>query len=315
MPTTDAALAAVALDALAEAGVPFVVLHGEAEIASGKVTTDVDIAVGWPPDRTVRAIAPALRAAHVHLIVVWSYDPGVLTTFWCDATGERGVELDMLFDPSGRNRYGLRSVPLVSACETGARWPRPDPLDELVYLLRKRQVKGQADRFEALLARARDIGMEVVLARAEEALEPAAFRLLCMAMTSGHAVPESVRRFRHPLHYVQRLRRSAGFWAHLGGVEGSTAWEVARRLGAVLAGASVLDLSCRPVALWCRAVAGPSALRTIMLGRLRPWVVLSTGCLPRWPHPDLVIEETASVDELCAHVVAAMERRFGEIGT
>lgn len=306
MPTTDAALAAVALDALVEVGVPFAVLHGEAEVVVGETSSDLDVVVGCAPERAVVAIGPALKEQGLRLIVAWPYDVCTLTTFWCDAACWRGLQLDMLCDPGGRNRYGVRSPELLARTVPGTRWPRLDPVDELVYLLRKRQVKGDGARFADLLNRARTVGVDRVLTRADEVLAPPAARVLRAAVVSARveAEPMSVRR--NARRYVSRLRRPVGFWAHLRGAAASAAGEVARRFDAVLVGASTVELS-RP------AAASPMAVARILTARLRPALVVSTGVTPKWPRPDLVVDEIGSVDEVCGRLVAAMERRLEEV--
>lgn len=150
MGTTDGVLAATALDALLEVGVPFVLLHNEKGILAASTLSDVDVAVGCDPRAAVEAILSPMRERGLLLVLTWLYDVGSMSSFWMNPESLAGVQVDMTHDPRGSGRYGLLTERVVETGERGKRWPVANPDAELAYLLSKRASKGQALRLAAL---------------------------------------------------------------------------------------------------------------------------------------------------------------------
>jgi hypothetical protein len=133
-------LACLVLDTVASTGVPYAVLHGEDRIADGRADSDVDLVVGCPPHQVVRSLAPMLAASGLILGLVWPYDVCALTSVWL-APGPNGVQLDLVCDPYGWGKYGLRTDALLQRRIRGRCWWRLDGRAERIYLLSKRAEK------------------------------------------------------------------------------------------------------------------------------------------------------------------------------
>ena len=219
--TTSAPLARAAVDSLMESGVSLALLHREADLLSGDVGSDVDMAVGEPPRQLLTRSLSRLHAAGLHPVVVWEYDvAGTATVFLSTGSASDGVQLDLLFDPEGHGKYGVRTKAMIDAAKPGDRWPRADRLGELAYLIRKRQVKGDRPRMAELVAQAQS----VPAAEFDEAVrttlsDPAAGEVMAMVRersSGGHRRPPAYwalatqrlgRRVLHPI----------GCWAELRG--------------------------------------------------------------------------------------------------
>lgn len=310
MPTTDVRLAAAALDALVAAGVPFAVLHREGDIASGDVGSDIDVILDGFASRALRVAGDALWARGIRLLVVCPYDRGAVATFWADPFCTAGMQLDFLTHPAGGDRCGLRSSVVVAAAVQGRRWPRLSPLDELVYLLRKRQVKGDAVRFAELAAQARSVGLDAVCDRARQVLHPAAARRLEAALRNGSVPPTTANPLRpgrlrwrpgDARRYAGRIRRPVGFWAHLTGAAEPVASKITGRFRRVLVAADVIPLTAGPSGWWVWA-------RRVMPLRLRPALAVTVGRVPTGMRPDLVADE-GDTDAVADAITAAMHRR------
>ena len=151
MGTTSGALAASVIDALVDQDVSFAVLHRAAELHDGKVESDIDLVVADPPLVLMRRLRSALGRLDLNTVMVWRYDAGQTLTFFLARSdlGE-GVQLDLLCDPLGHGKYGIRTGVLLEETQR-AEWPQLLPLPGKLYLLRKRIVKGQQDRVSQLV--------------------------------------------------------------------------------------------------------------------------------------------------------------------
>ena len=122
------------------------VLHREDYIAAHMVDSDADLCVSYHPLEIMSVIAPRLAGSGIFLIQVWNYYRCSYTFFFSDSGGQFGAQIDVLHDPKGIGRYGVRTNVLLAKRSTGVRWPRIDELDEALYVLRKRQVKRDVQR-------------------------------------------------------------------------------------------------------------------------------------------------------------------------
>src|SRR5438552_15767372 len=142
MATSSGRLAAAALDALAASAVRFAVLHKEDLVATEAIESDVDIVVAGDPMAVLGGALPALHGAGLHPVAFWPYDVARTgTIFLATADATEGVQLDMLSDPKGEGKYGVRSAVLLARAVPGLRWPTISREHRLLYLLRKRSVK------------------------------------------------------------------------------------------------------------------------------------------------------------------------------
>ena len=138
MATTRGNLACLLLDTLASTGVEYAVLHGEDRIAEGRADSDVDVAVAAAPHQVVRSLAPMLAASRLVLGLVWRYDVGALASLWLTAPGPDAAQLDLVCDPDGYGRYGVRTGALLQRRVRGRCWWRLDGPAERLYLLSRR---------------------------------------------------------------------------------------------------------------------------------------------------------------------------------
>lgn len=169
--TTSPELARALVDLIQRAGLPYAVLHQEDELASGIVTSDIDMIAGVEISRFVRDLALVSPPAGLFLVMLWPYDVGCATSLWMDQLGQQSVQLDLSCDPAGRSTYGLRTDLALQRCVRGSRWTRLDPIHEWAYLASKRAYKGDAQARDALLQRGKHLGvgrrdLETVLSRA-----------------------------------------------------------------------------------------------------------------------------------------------------
>lgn len=153
MATTDGKLALRAVQAVAESGARFAVVHEEGALARGDVASDVDLVVDRPVGAFVAACADAWVQSELWPLIVWPYDVGGTgTIFLATAGAEEGVQLDVLFDPAGDGQYGARSEALLADLTGGERFPVLSEQARAAYLLSKRLRKGELDRALAVAA-------------------------------------------------------------------------------------------------------------------------------------------------------------------
>jgi hypothetical protein len=101
------------------------------------------------------ALLGALAKQQVRLVQVTQYDTDSLSTLWLRLDRHRQetefVQLDLVYSLMGQHTYGFFSQPLVRARVQGSRWPTLAPIDNFLYLLRKRTVKGDNSAISSLL--------------------------------------------------------------------------------------------------------------------------------------------------------------------
>jgi hypothetical protein len=230
MGTHGAGTAPVVLDCLATSGIDFVVLHREHDIADETVTSDLDVATSAEPDVVMRAMRPVLGDAGLRPIMRWPYDRNSVTYFIANSDGSAGAQLDMVHDPHGQGRYGFRTPALIDRAVDGVMWPRLHPQHELLYLIRKRQVKRDEDATAQLLAGVADRDVDDLVKRAQVAFSPRSARALeTMLRSRRYADPGNSafdRRVRHiaanATHSSRRLRERVGYWVAASGTDGPT---------------------------------------------------------------------------------------------
>lgn len=229
MGTTNAELAGRVLDELEQIEPRFVMLHGEAELSRGLVRSDIDVAVAADPHSIAWSLADGLTPSGTVPIMLWPYDRNSLTVFLADPGGDGGVQLDLVRDPSGRGRYGFSTDALIERAEPGERWPRLHPEDELLYLIRKRQVKRNRDEVARLLGSVSADSRTSLSARASDAFSaPASTHLIEMLSTGRYVDPGGAafdRRVRNVIanagFYRARLGQAVGVWVSTTGTSAS----------------------------------------------------------------------------------------------
>lgn len=274
-------------------------------MVEGRARSDVDIAVSLTPEELLREVRPGFDGADLHPVMVWPYDVGAASVFITTAAADNGMQLDLSYDTSGYGFYGLRADRVLAAAVPGDRWPTANPDHELLYLIRKRFGKGQHDRLDQLITRARTMDADQVRNTAAAIFEPwtAALVVSLIQATDPPSVwPRRARRARsQAMRYVQRGMRPTGFWVS---VQGARAEEVARLIEHRFR--RIVPLSrAAPIGRW--SFARPLGLST---GRYRAAVLASWGPVPRWFTPDssIVADEGHGPEEALRHVVAGMKR-------
>jgi hypothetical protein len=217
--TTDSRLAAAAIGALDRSGVGYAVLHGEERLvdAESEPAGDTDLVVDRPPRAVLAAARTELERVGLSPVLCLEYDVGgTATVFLSDDIGRRGVQLDLLFDPTGVGRYRLSSTRLLACRQSWRGTSVIAPEAQVVYLWRKRSAKRQVGR----LAEVREQAQQLDRA----ALRRCALDLVRTSTAADDILagrPASQRRVRpralllHGRRVASRAWRPAGFWLHL----------------------------------------------------------------------------------------------------
>lgn len=306
MGTTAPELAAPILEALATLGVPHAVLHGEDQVAAGSIMSDLDLVAADPPKELAARLRGVFDELGVGVIARFPYDVGAETFFLADAHGERSLQLDVMCDPRGLGRLGIRTEVALENVRAGCRWPVLSEIDSIVYLLRKRHMKRDRPRLIEQIACARSIGARVVTSRAREVCSQPASGDIEALLIGGTATPA--------FHYhraslprasrlASRLLHPVGHWVHIQGQEADAAASaVAARLGCVLPSVRLLPQPPRATRL-------PGLLATaIHRDRWRPHLLVSFGPAPA-RMADRTVDAGAGVDDIAGLVTSHMIQR------
>ena len=306
MATTDAKLAAAVLDSLAESDLEFALLHNEGAIAAGTVPSDLDVVVGVPPVAVIQRAAALLEAEGLLPIMLWDYDVGdTATVFLATRDASQGVQLDLMYDPRGRGKYGAKTRPMLASSVPGKRWPHVGPLHRTAYLIRKRSVKqDDAGLRRHITDAGRFSSPEFTHAVRETFSRRVATSVLGIVehgVASSHVPYPAAYGARNLVRRLRRVVRPTGFWVD---ISGGSASDVAE-------GVASRFLRFLPTALATERPAGRIAQSRWVLSQVLPvrWrasVVVSAGT--GRPGGDLQLE-ASGVDEACRRIVDAMNRK------
>jgi hypothetical protein len=302
MATTDRCLALASLEGMRTAGVRFALLHGRERLLRGDLS-DVDLVVGEDPKSVVRRSWSSWATCGLTPIVVWPYDiGGTATVFLATPDASAGVQLDLLYDRNGVGRYGVKSPPLLASADSSAPLPVVSDSASLIYQWRKRTVKRQTARLKPLEEMANRTDRETLLSTCEaiSGSTTAAYQMLEGRSTVGRQwIPSHPEK--RAIRLVQRLSEPVGFWAHAG--SSAVGAELACRFSRFLPCATTQPTPTLPRQLVWWAT-------TIMPIRLRPGVFVSTGRLPRYRIPDIVLAPSSRA-EAARQLTSAMTARLG----
>lgn len=307
MATTSSRLANDVLATLSEAGVDLAVLHGEDDLASGDVGSDVDLVVEVPLHESLDAsLLARLGEKGMYPVILWPYDvAGAATVFFTDSDGCDGVQIDTLCDPWARGKFGIRTGALLAHTEPGLAWPRVDPLYSLLYQLRKRQWKRQYERIPPLVDRVGTYPSGRVQAAATEMFEdPATVLALAGGADPGRLPRETpMYRVRNLVRRAGRVASPIGAWVEFTGARAAEAADLAvDRFARFLPVTARVD---RPA-----NVAAPAWwLRHVAPVRWRPGLVAGVAHRPGGP-ADIEIEVLeGGVEVAMRDLVRALSRR------
>jgi len=312
MPTTDTTLALRLLEQFGETRTNFALLHGLDGLMSGTLRSDVDLVVGRPLRTAVSDLRQRAASIGLHLICYWPYDLGAASTFWATADAADGVHLDVVHDPDGRGRVGLRSGVVLDAAVDRGRVPNLAPEDELLYLIRKRWLKGQGSDIDALLAGLDPPTVAALCARASEVFSERAAEVVGSLLVHGEssaAVPRPRFAARQVPRLLNRLARPIGFWAEVTGSEHGLdeAIQLAERFDPVLVHAKAAERPAGRIAeiRWTSMSVTPV--------RTRPALYVSCADRVRGPRPDLTLLAGTAPQQLASIVVQAMAQRTARV--
>lgn len=311
MPITDPSLPGQFLDALETAGVNFVVLHREGEIGASSLDGDLDIAVATPPDEAIEKAQPILTASGLNPVIRWPYDVGGTVAFFVATEMARdGMQADLLYDPRGLGRYGVKSDALFEHAKPGERYPVPDPLDQGLYLISKRWRKGQSSNwFREVEAVRRLSNGNRAIERARRLFAPDTADLILDLMNGELPKHRSAPfRWQQLRRIIDRAIRPVGFWVELIGPE-----ERVREL---------VDRLTTRLERWVphtgsgKKPEGTAAyiwwLVKVIPIRVRPGIFLGYSETCTRPSPDLRIEwhSELSLDQTARAIMSAMALRM-----
>lgn len=307
MPTTDATLATAALSALDRAGIRWALLHGAAPGAEGfTVGSDLDLVIDRAPRDALALLDGSARATGLRVIAEVRYDPSPsASVFLVDEAASEGAHLDLLYDPDGIGRHGVRSDPLLRSAVVDAGITRVAPPHALVYEWWKRWMKGDLERLRILQARAAELPRGAVRAAARELGATDGLPDAIRAPLPDRLEPVDLRAVTaaNLRRAGRRLVRPAGCWVHRPGADADAGRALARRFGRILehSGGGAVPAGLPGQLRWFA--------QTVQPVRTRAGVFVSTGSRPALPGlPDVVVEEHS--EATCARaVVEAMNAR------
>jgi hypothetical protein len=291
--------------------VPFAILHGAERLGSPSLTSDLDIVVGRSPSEIARVIRSDLRNLELEVAMIWQYDlGGTASVFVSSSDGARGAQIDCLYDPAGKGRYGIRSNILLAERTPTSSFPTVAALDRDLYLIRKAHCKGRDGTVKEISTKLTQVGIGSARGRAEELFSPAAAADVfdnLRGMSVHH-----VRLLRVGRNLVRRIRRLVtpiGFWAELVGTEAQSAL-IAQQLRDQFRGWLIrADADVRPVRLIASTKWWITKVLPIIL---RPALFISWTSEKRlWPVPNvaIVLNDESSSQVIGHRIVSEMAAR------
>ena len=314
LPITDPNVPVVFLRTLLDSDVGFAVIHGEERIGTPELVSDVDIVIDRPFGAVVTAAASRLKSYGLVTALAWPYDVGgTASLFVATADGVHGSQIDLLYDPAGKGRYGLRSNVLLGARGPGSWFPIISALDRDLYLLRKARCKGRTEVAEEIVAKLEIGGMKLpARRRAQEVFSRRAARDVVDDLERRPERPSiaGARILTNARRFANRIAHPIGFWVELVGPSDAMsdlALELATQFGAWLVR---VEADRRPGGTASRYWWWLTEVTPV---RLRPGLYISwTNKAPKKPHADLMMSVGANEpkSELATRIVASMALRI-----
>jgi hypothetical protein len=270
-------------------------LHGVERIQNDTVS-DVDIALSRLSGDQIRRLLLAFRDVGMVPLVFCPYDVTAGSLFLASPDLEEGVQLDMLVDPRGLGKCGIRTEEALRHATVRDSVRVISHLDSWLYQVRKRSLKGD-ERSLKLLLDHRPATVEEILSRTMEVFSTEQAKLMCRLLSGGTI--GSLRRgnFRELRRLAGRVRRPVGLWVHVAGAEAPQWFDAAvDRAERILVRTGRCEIP--PWNLFVRLpVPGPCPSV-----RWRPGIVFSHGSKP-WAaaiHVDQNLTEAEALQRLTA---------------
>lgn len=126
-------------------GVASAMLHGgrrDESILASNLRSDLDLVVRQRPDCWMVQLSSELHIRGIGLVLVWHSDVDTWNLYVADRQLCHAVQFDLVHSPKGRVGYGIKSDSILDSAIEEPLFLRATLLDERLYLLRKRFVKG-----------------------------------------------------------------------------------------------------------------------------------------------------------------------------
>ena len=311
MPISDPDIPVTFLNVMTEVGVPFLVLHGEDRVGTPLLTSDLDLVVDVSPTVALNRVRERLYERGLHTVLIWPYDLGgtcgIFLASKTEAAG--GAQIDLLFDPRGCGRYGIKSRALIENGEVRETFPVPAPLDQELYLLRKAACKGKQEDLRASVSRLSRSGQlegarERVPALFSRAAAKDVLRLLGAhdRLVSRFSI-RPIRTLANIDRIARRVLNPSGYWIELVSAEDSVI-EVASELEDAFSGYLLRVMKGpRPTRM---VEMGPWWITRVLPTKIRAGMFISWASTSRWPNADITIPIRSPVDR------RALNRRIVE---
>lgn len=300
MATTNGELALTAVQGLTDAGVEYAFLHGVERLLSGDVS-DLDLVAPAPARTVLTVVAPYWLRLGLHPVLFWPYDVGdTATIFLSNADATDGVQLDLLHDPRGAGKYGIRTQSLLTDVTNDTGMPEISPSASLVYQWTKRVAKGQLDRLPDLRDRAKGIETSRITEASLKLTgsESTALELLGQR-EPGKASKRPVPGLAEVRRRWRRVLRPIGFWGHI--EQRDVAEEATRRFGRFLVHAECDEAPGKWTPVWYARRVWPVVIR--------PSIFISAGRPSHIPSPFELVK-VGDPNRACSQLVGAMQRRL-----
>ena len=313
VPISDPEIPLRFLSALEDARIRYVVLHGEDRLGTSQLGSDLDLLVDRPSGEVLALVKARLHSEGLRAVVVWPYDvAGAAAVFVGSRSSARGAQIDLLHDPTGAGRYGLRSNAVLSERRTDLRFPVPAALDQQLYLLRKAASKHKREVVREIVSKLnKGLETDSAITRAHAIFSRAAARevesLLAHPSRSLHLVRWG-RVIATIARWVRRVAQPAGHWVELVNTADS---RLGDELGPVLkAWLLRVEWGPRPAS---RFAATTWWLRRIVTLKIRAGVFVSWALEPSWPYADveIAVDDNSDLAFLSTKAIDEMSARIG----
>jgi len=274
-------------------------LHGAEALLSDAPLSDLDVAVGDLPFEWDHKLVGALESQLLLPVIAWPYDSSAVTVFLATEAFGDGVQLDLLYSPGGKGKYGFRTDVALRDAQLGQFGPMLSAVDSWLYQLRKRCLKGQYDRVTLLLGKT-PASADTLAARADELFISPHSEVVRSALVGHRPVEPRSPLLERAARAGFRLRHPAGLWVHVGGSDAAAqATELHARLRRFVVRAELVNPHAGgfSISAWSRAC----------VTRWRAGAVVSWGAGGR--SADVNVSSSAGIGESCEIIRVAASQR------
>jgi hypothetical protein len=286
------------LGALQQSDMRWALVHGRRQ--STQVVSDIDIAVADVGRRGWIALLDRLAERGLQPVLVWPYDVNSVSIFLGSRSLTQGVQLDILQDPRGGSKYGLRTDAALDHAELENGMPVLTDVDSWLYNVRKQSLKRQNSRLARLIAD-QPAPTEQLVARAAELFSSFACTQVVGLLHGKSTRRRQVSPGHEAIRAVRRLRTAAGTWIHITDGSAALAEDIASRLGRFVVRSEAMR--------WPPGGYGVTALKSARLAvtRRRASTIVTFG--PPCSQADVRVDGSRPPDEVAEAVRVAASTR------